>query len=508
MGSRDDQKEESPLYVLGIFGVCFAVVLFLVWLVASNRIVYASLSPALAVGALWKLFPSDFTHLQWNEVAGQAVQFSRNPTNVGLAEWAMFITQAFRPLSILLMLGYLAFLAMLAFKRKPNLKRQLTADQLMLQTVEHFTGIAPVIAIRKDIVSDKNPLWRRQVTPEEVFLNYKVPRTKAPSTGSLARPGAPMMREGAFDREVGRAYFIGAEEVLKDGRLISRMLGRQIVNLPTDAKKARSIVFSDRMSSEGKVLVALWSAVAFGGRPGRDEYIEYRDKLNRSAFGTKDGVANLALAQPLYEKYRKHPLLNKLFSIHHWEHTALFALLALAQKKGRYTTAEVLWLRPTNRVMFFSMNTRGSYTPHTESASTFAQHAYEMVVAKLNRLPLMVGPNGVMTHVIYVEEAMKGLELECLRWIDADADDDEDWWQKKDVWKRADSTVVRAMNAAEVAVPTATMPGVAEGEETAFDKIASEQARAAAAAAEAKAFKDLNTQPVSFEDFLSGKAQT
>lgn len=504
MASRDDKREESPIYLLGLLGLILCVLVFLVWLVASNRIVYGSLTPALSVGALWKLIPSDFTYLQWNDLAGQAVAFSRNPTKVTLTEWAAFITQATRPLAILLVLGYLGFLITLAFKRKPDLKRRLSADQLMFQTVEHFTGIAPVVCIRKDIVSDKNVLWRRQVTPEEVFLNFKVPRTKAPSSGSLAKPGAPMMRDGAFDREVARAYFIGAEEVLKDGRLVSRMLGRQVVNLPMDAKKAKSMVFSDRMSSEGKVLIGLWSAVAFGGVPGRDEYIEYRDKLNRSAFGTKDGIANLSLAQPLYEKYRKHPLLNKLFSIHHWEHTALFALLALAQKKGRYTTAEVLWLRPTNRVMFFTLNTRGAYTPHTEAGATFAQHAYEISVAKLNRLPLMIGSTGAMTHVIYIDEAVSGLELECLRWIDADSDDDEDWWQKKDVWKRADTTIVGAMKAVVAAVPAASMPGVS-GDETAFDKLASEQARAKEAASAAKLATEFSTQPVSFEDFLSGK---
>jgi len=477
MAGRDDKREESPLYLLGLLGGIFIVFGFLVWIVASNRIVSGSLSPALAVGALWKIIPSDFTHTQWNDIVATAVRFSVNPTKVGPGEWSGFITQAVRPLAVLLVLAYLVLLVLVGLKRKPDLKRRLTADKLMAHTAQQFTGIAPVVAIRKEIVSDKHPLWRRQVTPEEIFLNYKVPRTMAPANGSLAKPGAPMVRDGSFDREAARAYFIGANELLPDGRLISIMLGRQIVNLPVDAKKAQSMVFSDRMSSEGKALIGLWGAVAFGGKAGREEYAEFRDKLNLSAFGTKDGIANLSLAQPLYEKYRKNPLLNKLFSIHHWEHTALFALLALAQKKGRYTTAEVLWLRPLNRIMFFALNTRGSYTPHTEAAATFAQHAYEIAVAKLNRLPLLVSSTGVMTHVIYVDEAISALELECLRWFDADADDDDDWWQKKDVWTKADTTILSASAAINQTIPTAAMPGVPEGE-TLFDRLASAQAEA------------------------------
>lgn len=492
------------MYILALLAGIFVVFGFLVWLVASNRIVYGSLTPALFVGAMWKLFSSDFTYTQWNNLVATATQFAVDPGEVGPFEWGGFITNATRPLAVVLMLGYLGCLLLVGFKRKPDLKRRLTADQLMAHTADHFTGIAPVVAIRKEIVSDRHPLWRRQVTPEEIFLGYKVPRVKAPANGSLAKPGAPMMREGAFDREVARAYFIGAEDLLADGRLVSRMLGRQVVNLPLDVKKAKSMVFSDRMSSEGKVLIGLWSAVAFGGKPGRDEYIEYRDKLNRSAYATKDGIANLSLAQPLYEKYRKNPLLNKLFSIHHWEHTALFALLALAQKKGRYTTAEVLWLRPTNRVMFFALNTRGAYTPHTEAGSTFAQHAYEMAVAKLNRLPLMVGSSGVMTHVIYVEEAVNGLELECLRWLDADADDDDDWWQKKDVWKKADATIMASMTDINHSTPSAPMPGV-DSQDTLFDRLATEQAKAAERGTADAPLGAASNQPVSFDDFINGK---
>jgi hypothetical protein len=249
--------------------------------------------------------------------------------------------------------------------------------------------------------------------------------------------------------------------------LVSRMLGRQVINLIRDAAKAKASVFADRLSSEGKVLLGLWAAVAFGGKAGREDYCKYRDMLNLSAYGTKDGICNLALAHPLYAKYRKHPSVNQLFSIHHWEHTFLFALLALAQKRGRYTTAEVLWLRPLNRVMFFSLNSRGSYTPHTEAATTFAQYAFEQRCAKLGRLPLM--PDGEsFTHMIYVDKAVDGLEDAYRQWMDADLDDDEDWWLKKEIWKSADTTLQQATRSISASVPTAPMPGVSG--ETAFDQ--------------------------------------
>lgn len=501
MASRhDDQQGESPLYAGGAFLAAFLVMGFLVWLVASNRIVYGSLKPALLFGAMWKWTPSDFGFSQWNYLVTNVQLFVVKPSAVSFAQWAGFITVALRPLFLILMLAYIAVLVFFA-TRKKTFMRRFTARHLMEISVAQFTGIAPVVAIRKLVAQDKHPLWRRQVTPEEVFLNYRAPASR-PEVGLAAPAGAPMIRDNRLDREVARMYFMAVTGNTADGRLISGMLGRQVVNLANDASRSKSVVFADRMSSEGKTLLALWSAVAFGEKEGRDEFCKYRDMLNRSAFGTKDGMANLALAQPLYMKYRKHPVLNKLFAMHHWEHTLLFALLALAQRKGRFTTAEVLWLRPTNRVMFFALNSRGSFTPHTEAATTFTQHTYESMCAKQGRLPLFVNGQGQLQHVIYVDKAVDGLELEYERWAEA-SDEDEDWWLTEDVWRRTNMTVNDQFRQIGSAVPAGGMPGT-DDQATAFDLISRAQADAAAQSEADDLRSDLQgTQGLSGDDALA-----
>lgn len=479
---RNNDQEESPLYLgLTILAV-LTMLLGLVWLVASNKIVYASLSPGLFFGSMWKWFASDYTYSQWNVVANSVVKFAEKPSAVNPIQWGSFVVVAFRPVTFLFMLGYIALLVLLAFRPNLNLRRKITADSMLVDSMKHFTSIAPIVAIRKKIADDSHPLWRRQVTPEEIFLNYKVPRLAGDlPNGSQAKAGMLMMRDKKFDREVARSYFNGFKKKLPDGRMVSSMLGIQVVNLVKDAKAVKSKVFSDRMSAEGKALIALWAAVAFGGKDGVEDYVLYRDKLNLSAFGTKDGIANLSLIQPLYDKYRKNPLLNKLFAIHHWEHTVLFALLALAQKKGRYTTAEVLWLRPLNRIMFFSLNTRGAYTPHTESGSTFGMHAFEQACARANRLPMFASASGELFHQVYLDKVIDGLELEALRWMDADENDNEDWWQDKKFWDRSDPALKKLANmyshlnaAVNNSVPLVSMPGV-DSDKTSFDDIASDE---------------------------------
>lgn len=468
MAGRDDDKDESPIFALGAILVAFSVLGFLVWMVASHRIVFHSVAPSLFAGAMWKWLPFEYAYLQWEKLVGSATIFYQRPVNVSILAWGAFVSVAFQPLMAVLMTIYLgAFL----FIRKTRLMRRFNARMLMLQTVKNFTGIAPVVAIRKQIAQNKHPLWRRQVTPEEVFLKYRVPVRSNSGVGpaSLAEPGTPMVHDNRFDREVALAYFTGITRIEPDGRMVSIMLGRQVVNLLRDHGRASSICFADRMSAEGKTLLALWSAVAFGGKHGRDEFCKYRDLLNRSAFGTKDGIANLSVAQPLYDKYRNHQGLRRLFAVHHWEHTALFALLGLAQKKGRFTTAEVLWLRPLNRVMYFALNSRGSYTPHTEAAATFAQFAFESACARLGRLPVK-DESGDMNyrHMIFVDKAIEGLELEWQRWEESSEDQEEDWWTRVDLWARTNATMNAAFDRMAAATPAAPMPGDS-GRANAFD---------------------------------------
>lgn len=475
MAQRNDEKEEHPLVLAGLILAVLFVFGFLIWMVASNRIVYGTLTPALFFGALWKIFPSDFAIGQWNSIVIAVRRFAENPTDVSVVDWAGLVNAASRPLVFLIVVGYVVF-ALYASTRRRTFMRKFSADELMEYSVKKFTGIAPVVKIRKDIAQDKNPLWRRQVSPEEVFNTYKATPLDA-TFNVLVKPGMPMSQGDKFDREVARAYFTGflGYANKEQGRMNSRMLGRQVVNLLTDASKSKSVVFPDRLSNEGKAVFALWAAVAFGDVAGREEYNEYRDKLNMSAYGSKDGMANLSVIQPLYNKYRTNVMANRMFAVYHWEHTFLFALLAVAQRKGRYTTAEVLWLRPMNRVMFFSLNTRGSFTPHTEAGTTFSQFAYETGCAKYSRLPMVRNSTGDLVHLIFTDKVVDGMLNEWNEWNSA-LEDDEDIWATKDVWKRASLTVKEHFKQVEVSVPVTHMPGTNADDVTAYDLVVSAEA--------------------------------
>jgi hypothetical protein len=481
-GSSRDEDKESFLEILGVFAVFILTMGFLIWIFVSHKIVWGTLKPALFLGSVWKLGGFEFGILQWNSIVNDVRAMSVNPGKVSFISWAHLVNVSMRPIIVLACLFFAAFILTFRLRGVP-FTRRFSTSQLMQEHYKIFSGIAPVIAIRKKIAQNTHPLWRLQVSPDEVFLNYRVP--KSPHRMTLASAGAPMIQDAVFNLEVARDYFTDIKGHLEGGRLMSGMLGRQVVNLVVDAGKQQQVVFADRLSSEGKAVLALWAAVAFGGPTGRDEFCKYRDKLNWSAFGTADGKANLTVVQPLYNKYRNHPELNKIFAIHHWEHTVLYALLGLAQKKGRFTTAEVLWLRPTNRVMYFALNTCGANTPHTEAAATFSQRVYEQMCARQKRLPLVRNDKGELMHVIFTSKIVDGLALEARRWNEALDDGDDDWWMKQNLWVSADAMSRASMTAAMSVLPAGPMPGETSAS-AAFDAQMTQQAQIKAREEEAR----------------------
>lgn len=454
--SSSDEKKESFIEILGVIAVFFLVMGTLIWLTSSHKIVWGTLQPAIFWGSAWKWGNTQFGIGQWNALVNAAQIMSINPGSTSIFDWATLVNISMRPVVGLISVAYLFFILLTRLRAKP-FTRRFSTKQLMQEHYKHFSGIAPVIGIRKAIAQNKKPLWRRQVSPDEIFLNYRVP--KAAGRMTLAAAGTPMIQAKIFNTEVARDYFTDIKGELGGGRLNSGKLGRQIVNLVVDAGRQGQVVFADRFSNEGKAVLALWAAVAFGGPGGRDEFCEFRDKLNWSSYKTADGKANLSLVQPLYNKYRKHPELNKIFAIHHWEHTALYALLGLAQKKGRFTTAEVLWLRPINRVMYFSLNSCGSNTPHTEAAATFSQRVYEQMCARQKCLPLLRSEQGELVHVIFTPKVVDALALEARRWEEALDDGDDDWWMKQDLWVSADAMSKAGMSASYASHPSGPMPG-------------------------------------------------
>ncbi|MDM7322423.1 MAG: hypothetical protein P3W87_003885, partial [Gammaproteobacteria bacterium] len=233
------------------------------------------------------------------------------------------------------------------------------------------------------------------------------------------------------DIELVKAYFRGDEgkPIFRNKRRWSRMLGFWVVDVSKDAQRFKEICFPDRFSSAGKVIYALLAAYAFGGREGKQDFEKAAAQINQSCAGQKNGLPNLTVAQWIYDKYRQNPQAKKLFAIHHWEYTYLYALFKIAKKNGKVTHTSFIWLKPQDRILFYVLNTVGRATPHTEAAAAFAQYDFEVQCAKMKRLPVTLDEAGNVVPSIAITPAVEGLKLEFDRYQEAH-DDDDDWWER------------------------------------------------------------------------------
>lgn len=487
MASRrgdQDQGNDGPLEVAGMTFAVIAVMIGLIWIVASNKIVFHTTPLLRAMGTPWGWVPLDIATEVAISIHRDARTFLSKPGDVGFFDFVSFLNRALAPVNVIAVLAFFAWYLRAVSRPRANIYRRFKdASGLMELLSRVFTGTAPILHIRKDIASGKDPLWARQRFPEEVLLQEKV-HGKPLVTGDRSSPqkmearperieewfkGLPSMSAAA-----AAAQAPAAQGRRGPAKAASSQLGRQVVHLAdmADRKMFASMptqkdeVFADRFSDTGKVMFALLCARAFGGSAGIADSDRAMDQLNNSCRGARHGLPNLTVAQWLFDKYRANPTAHKMFAVHHWEYTYLYELFVQAKRRGKFTDSQFRWLKPANRTLWYVLNTVGRFTPHTESAAAFNHHAYERKVGKMGRLPLRLGPNNELEHVVFVKGAVDGLMQAWEAWRDGADENDDQWWQDRHLWLTPERAIMGTM----VAEPA---PGNTEAarqmDETSFD---------------------------------------
>jgi hypothetical protein len=438
-GGKPDKGSEDVMTIMLVMAIGCICLVFLVWVSSSVRIVKSWTPIFITVSKSWSVIPGGSAKVQVVEQTGR--QFLAAPAKVSFWQWTSFVEQACALVSYMCAALVAAWLMLVLLHKRDSVMRRWRGQSLAEHASAVFTGCAPVLHLRKRIARNSERGWRRQTFPHEVLLHEKV-------------HGKPLVMDGVMVPDQAARYFRGLQCIklssddprfaasdggyvakLIDGvRFNSSMLGRQVVHLVHDASRHHQIVFSDRFSSVGKVLFALFTARAFGAEEGKLDYEKARDQLNNSARGVAHGHANLVVAQWLYDKYRGNSMAARVFAVHHWEYTVLYELLRQAKRQGKCGHWEFMWLKPMARVLFYAANNVGRMVAHTEAAATFAQHAFERRVAMMGRVPLFETEGGSLQHTIFNATAVRGLGIEWTRWSEG-GDDDEDWWTSDNVWR-------------------------------------------------------------------------
>lgn len=140
-----------------------------------------------------------------------------------------------------------------------------------------------------------------------------------------------------------------------------------------------------------KALFAVFAARANRDREGALKL------LLQIAESTAKGALDFSGVDALLEKHINNKLVQRVMHSHAYVLTVMASMLILARKEGVLATADFLWLKPTDRLLWFMLNSVGRQTSFAEVSGPFAHWNVEQAMGRRLMVPM-------------VEEAVNGLE--------------------------------------------------------------------------------------------------
>ena len=101
------------------------------------------------------------------------------------------------------------------------------------------------------------------------------------------------------------------------------------------------------------------------------------------------GKPNYAVAFPILKKYQGTELVQEAISKHAYLLTVMSALIEAARKDGVVPCADILWLKPTDRRLWYMLNCVGRQTPFVEVGGPFAHWRAEQALGRPSKVPMI-----------------------------------------------------------------------------------------------------------------------
>lgn len=148
----------------------------------------------------------------------------------------------------------------------------------------------------------------------------------------------------------------------------------------------------ERVKPHVQALAAVFMARANRDRKSADAIIEAANKT------WSTGKPDFSLARPVLQKYFRTEIVQDALQKHAYLLTAMASLLEVARQDGVVPTADFLWLKPTDRRLWYMLNCVGRQTPFSEVSGPFAHWKAEKALGRRSLVPM-------------IDEAIKALEL-------------------------------------------------------------------------------------------------
>lgn len=306
---------------------------------------------------------------------------------------------------VVIIVGVLIFYINKYFKEIMKFKRNFDINKLLENNVKVFPCVAPIVGRNLlDEDPDSGP-WRTARTPIQFTAENKLlfnKQSKEPfSKDEILKDGLPNVKSqilkdnsnNVFDRGKARQIFISQMGELFKGP----------ENLPDHQKglAAALLAFGHADKKKGQSLFDQMSL----------SFIEGGHFTQKKFFSTvsihKEHYVDIEGADQIIEKYKDSTEL-KYYTYNHdmYVTTWFHALLNFAREKGVVSTAQFIWLRPMDRLLFYTLNQVGGRTSFVETAGPWAHFLAEEVAERTIEEP-------------EIDEAVNALETSLIEtgWI-------------------------------------------------------------------------------------------
>lgn len=135
----------------------------------------------------------------------------------------------------------------------------------------------------------------------------------------------------------------------------------------------------------------------FAARINQDRAGALKLLLQISASAHSGAVLNFSGIDELLKKHQNNKSIHYIINSHAYVLAVMASMLALARYDGVLASADFLWLKPTDRVLWFMLNSIGRQTAFSEVAGPFAHWQVERAIGRKLVVPM-------------VEEAVNGLD--------------------------------------------------------------------------------------------------
>lgn len=172
-------------------------------------------------------------------------------------------------------------------------------------------------------------------------------------------------------------------------------------------EKALYAILCAQMSSKQTEAWKMIEQVAFSWREGT---FDAKGKMLTPHY------ANIAGCDAMVAKYGNTQAIKDIEGLHFHKYNVLQAMLTAARKKGRLMHSNLMWLRPTDKVLWNVLCSNGGQVPYWEAAGPWAHAQVEELTGRAIAVPMVAGAviamKTLMSREHWIDPAEHGEEAQ------------------------------------------------------------------------------------------------